>query len=125
MKSLLFLIIIFVSTLISAHEQVPTYPIWKPGPFVGILQTHITVFNKRNDVEYYEVGVFDMNWKPVFFVADEKILHLPYLKTRRIGVYIAKEKIDEVEYVCTRSRIKKNTKRRTAVSSKICSRFRA
>lgn len=124
MKKLIFaLAILFVSSSY-AHEMVPTYPEWKRGFYPGILQTTIEIFNKRSDVEYYEIGLFDKNWKPVYFVADYKVVRLRYLSSVSIDIFIAKEKRDQVEYVCSRSKLRKGNESRTAVSSKICSRFK-
>ena len=123
MKRLL-LALLFLSGLVQAHEQVPTYPEWKRGIYPGILVTTIEIFNKRNDVEYYEIGIFDKDWNPVYFVADYKVIRLKYLASASIDVYIAKENRNRVEYVCSRSKIRKESDARTAVSSKICSRFR-
>lgn len=123
MKRLL-LSFLLVAGVAHSHEQVPTYPQWERGIYPGILTTTIELFNKRNDVEYYEIGLFDKDWNPVFFVADYKVIKLRYLSSASIDVYIAKENRDRVEYVCSRSKIQKGSDSRTAVSSKICSRFR-
>lgn len=118
------LLMFFVSGLSRAHEMVPTYPDWEMGIYPGVLTTTVTIFNKRNDIEYYEVGVFDENWEPIFFVADYKVIQLKYLSSASINIYIAKENKDRVEYICSRSKIRKGSETRTAVSSRICSRFK-
>lgn len=123
MKRLL-LALLLVSGFAYSHEQVPTYPKWERGIYPGVLTTTIEIFNKRSDVEFYEIGVFDKDWKPVYFVADYKVVQLKYLSSASIDIYIAKENRDRVEYVCSRSKIRKGGDARTAVSSKICSRFR-
>jgi hypothetical protein len=121
---LLLLTLLVVSGVTYAHEMVPTYPKWKPGIYPGILTTTVEIFNKRNDVEFYEIGLFDDDWQPVYFVADYKVIQLKYLSSASIDIYIAKENRDRVEYVCSRSKIRKGGESRTAVSSKICSRFK-
>ena len=123
MKRLL-LTLLLVSGFTYAHEMVPTYPKWKLGVYPGILTTTIEIFNKRNDVEFYEIGLFDKDWKPVYFVADYKVIQLKYLSGASIDIYIAKENKDRVEYVCSRSKVRKGGESRTALSSKICSRFK-
>lgn len=123
MKKLL-LTLLFVSSMVQSHEMVPTYPKWKPGLYPGVLETTIEIFNKRSDVEYYEIGVFDKDWQPVYFVADYKVFKLKYLSSISIDVYIAKENRDKVEYICSRSKIRSSSDTRTAVSSKICSRLK-
>lgn len=107
-----------------AHEMVPTYPEWERALYPNVLTTTVTIFNKRSDVEYYEIGLFDEDWQPVFFVADYKVIQLKYLSSASIDIYIARENEDRVEYVCSRSKIRKADETRTAISSRICSRFR-
>ncbi len=125
MKRLL-LTLLLVSGLAHTHEQVPTYPKWERAPSIypGVLTTTIELFNKRSDVEYYEIGVFDKEWKPVYFVADYKVVQLKYLTGTSVDIYIARENRDRAEYVCSRSKIKKDKDSRTALASKICSRFK-
>lgn len=124
MKRLL-LTLLLVSGLAHAHEQVPTYPKWERGIYPGVLTTTIELFNKRSDVEYYEIGVFDEEWEPVYFVADYKVVQLKYLTGTSIDIYIARENRNRVEYVCSRSKIRKDNESRTAVASRICSRFKS
>lgn len=123
-KILALLTLLFLSAPLVAHEMVPTYPTWKRGVYPGVLTTTIEIFNKRRDVEYYEIGVFDQDWNPVYFVADYKVIQLKYLSSASIDIYIARENKDRVEYVCSRSKIRKGNESRTAVSSRICSRFK-
>lgn len=113
-----------MSGFVLAHEQVPTYPKWERGFYPGILETTINLFNKRNDVEFYEIGVFDKEWNPVYFIADYKVIQLKHLQSASITIFIAKENRERVEYVCSRSKIRKENEKRTAVSSRICSRFK-
>ena len=54
-----------VSSYSYAHEFTPTYPIFEPSHVEGILQTRMRLFNKRNDVEYYELDVYDDKWQPI------------------------------------------------------------
>ena len=123
MKRLL-LTLLLVSGLAHAHEQVPTYPEWSRGIYPGVLTTTIELFNKRSDVEFYEIGVFDDEWNPVYFVADYKVIQLKYLSSASIDIYISRENRDRVEYVCSRSKIRKGSESQPAVSSRICSRFK-
>lgn len=107
-----------------SHEMVPTYPEWERGIYSGVLQTTVEIFNKRQDIEYYEIGVFDKDWQPVNFVADYKVIQLKYLSSASINIYISRENRDRAEYVCSRSKIRKDTDVRSVLSSRICSRFK-
>lgn len=125
MKALFYaLVLCFVFGQAVAHEMVPTYPKWRLGVYPGVLVTTIELFNKRQDVEFYEIGVFDENWEPVYFVADYKVIKLKYLSGASIDVYIAKENRDRVEYICSKSKIRKDQAVSPSVSSKICSRLK-
>jgi len=125
MKKLFYgLVFVLFSGLANAHEQVPTYPKWERGIYPGVYQTTIEIFNKRKDVEYYEIGLFDEEWKPIYFVADYKVIQLKYLSSASIDIFVAKDNVERVEYVCSRSKIRKGTSTRPAISSRICSRFK-
>lgn len=124
MKYLVLSLALLFAPYVYSHEMVPTYPKWSHGIYPGILTTTVEIFNKRKDVEYYEIGLFDKDWNPVFFVAEYKVIKLRYLSSASIDIYISKENKDKVEYVCSRSKLKKEKDVRTAVSSRICSRFK-
>lgn len=123
MRILLLLTLLLAST-VKSHEMVPTYPEWSLGVYPGILTTRIEMFNKRKDVEYYEIGLFDKDWNEIYFVADYKVFKLKYMSSIAIDVYIAKENRKRVEYVCSRSKLRKQGDTKPALSSRICSRFR-
>ena len=121
-------IVVFLLLVLSfqsiSHEMVPTYPEWERGIYPGVLQTTIEIFNKRRDVEYYEIGVFDQDWRPINFVADYKVIELKYLSSASINIYIARENRDRAEYICSRSKIRKDADIRSVIASRICSRLK-
>ena len=51
-------IALFTSSAI-AHELTPTYAELKPSYVDNILVTTMKMWNRRNDVEYYEINVYD------------------------------------------------------------------
>ena len=61
----------------TAHEMLPANPVMRLSYVDGVLQTQMQLFNKRQDVEFYEVGVFDEDWNPVSFVTGYRIIRLP------------------------------------------------
>ena len=69
-----------------AHEMTPTYPKWGSSYIAGVKKTTMEMFNRRKDVEYYEIGVFDKEWKPVPFVTSYKIINLKYLSNVKFEV---------------------------------------
>lgn len=124
MVKLLLLGLIFVSSNLYAHEFTPTYPVFESSHVEGILQTKMRLFNKRQDAEYYEVGVFDAEWRPLPFGAKEKIVHVAYLESKFIDVFIRKVDLDKVVYICTYSKLISNKENQTLISSKICSKVK-
>jgi len=82
------------------------------------------MFNKRKDVDYYEIGVFDENMKPIPFVSKYSLVKLTYLQHLKFDVYINKNDEVRARYICSKSKLKTEVKVRTAVSSRICSKFK-
>lgn len=113
-----------VSLGASAHEMTPTYPKLGPSHLDGVYKARLEVFNKREDVQYYEVGVFDKDFQPIPFVSSYKIMKIDYLGHVTFDVYIRKEDVNKAVYVCSRSKLRKDSSVRTAVASVICSKFK-
>lgn len=113
-----------VSNFSFAHDMTPTYPVFKSSYIDGLLVTTIEIFNKRNDVEYYEVAVFDKDFNPVPFVTSFKVFKLEYLKRIKLDVYIREKDELRTTYICSRSKTLENKISNTNVSSMICSKFR-
>ena len=107
-----------------AHEMTPTYPKLMPSHLDQVYKTTMEMFNKRQDVEYYEIGVFDKEWNPIPFVTSYQIIRLKYLGHVSFDIYIRKADVSRAEYVCSKSKLRKDDNTRTAVSSRICSRFK-
>jgi hypothetical protein len=82
------------------------------------------IFNKRQDVKWYEIGVFDKEWKPIPFVTSYKILQVKYLTQVNFDVYINSSNKDKAEYICSLSKLRGNNNNKPMVASKICSRFK-
>jgi hypothetical protein len=102
----------------------PTYPKWDVSHVQGISKTQMQLFNKRKDVEYYEIGVFDEGWEPVPFVSAFKLMHLKYLGHATFDVYIRNVDVPRAEYICSKSKLRGDDTGTTLVSSKVCSRFK-
>ena len=119
-----FLIVFVISNKAFAHEMTPTYPKLEPSHLDGVVKTTMQMFNKRSDVEYYEIGVFDENFEPVPFVTSYNILKIEYLGHVTFDVYIRKIDQDKAVYICSRSKLRKDNSVRTAISSRICSKIK-
>lgn len=129
MKYLMYIVsvmsIMLLAAKVQAHEMVPTYPKLNSSYMEGLQVTTVTVFNKRPEVEYYEIGVFDEDWNALTFVSQYKIYKVPHLSTVSIDIYIRNEDKYKVSYICSKSKLRKaDGTIRTAVSSRICSRVK-
>ena len=57
MHRYLIILMLWASGHVSAHEFTPTYPKLKTSYVEGVLYATMTLFNARDDVEYYQFGV--------------------------------------------------------------------
>jgi len=108
----------------TAHEMTPTYPKLTPSHLEGIYKTTMSMFNRRADVKYYEIGVFTKEWESIPFVSSYSIIKLDYLSKVTFDVYVRELDVDRAYYMCSVSKIQKKESLNTAISSKICSRFK-
>jgi len=109
---------------VAAHDMTPTYPKWKMSFIPSAKMTTMQVFNKRKDVEWYEIGVFNKEWQPIPFVTRYKIINIKYLHRVKFDVYVNEENAKVVEYICSTSKLRGNDDFKPIVESRICSRFK-
>ena len=109
---------------VAAHDMTPTYPKWKMSFIPSAQMTTMQVFNKRQDVQWYQIGVFDKEWQPIPFVTRYKILNIKYLQRVKFDVYVNSENVKFAEYICSTSKLRGNDDFKPIVESKICSRFK-
>jgi hypothetical protein len=107
-----------------AHQFTPTYPKFEQAFVEGVVQTKMELFNKRQEVEYYELGVFTQDWQPVVFASENKLVHVKYLETKKVNVYVRVQDLRLVTYICTESRLRREDSKDTVISSKICSKIK-
>lgn len=116
-------ILFLMASCAAAHEMTPTYPEWYVSHIQGVVKTPMEIFNKRQDVEYYEISVTDKNGDPVPFVSAYGIAYVKYLQRLKFDVYINADDVPRAQYICSRSKLKgKGTA--TLLSSRICSKIR-
>lgn len=118
----LFLLLISFSSY--SHEMTPTYPKFKDSFMDGLLVTEMEIFNKRSDVSYYEIGVFDKDFQPIPFVSSFTVYEVNYLKKVKFEVYIRLKDEPQVTYICSRSRVLEQKVSNTSVTSTICSKIK-
>lgn len=99
----------------------PTYPELKSSYIPGVLTTKLQLFNKREDVSYYEIGVFDSDWNPIPFVTAYKLLKMEYLSHVEFDVYLNNNDKSIAVYVCSKSKLRRDE---ASISSRICSKFK-
>ena len=123
-KYFLIMILLVICEPVFAHEMSPTYLEFKPSYIDGVMQTTIELFNRREDVSYYEIQVFDKDWNNIPYASNAKIVNIKYLDKKSIDVFVRKSDIDKVLYVCTLSRFVKSDITKTNISSRICSKVK-
>ena len=109
---------------VAAHDMTPTYPKWKMSFIPTAKMTTMQIFNKREDVQWYQIGVFDKDWEPIPFVTRYKIVNVKHLQRVRFDVYISNKNVQESKYICSTSKLRGNDNFKPIVESRICSRFK-
>ena len=59
---------LLLSGAVLSHEMTPTYPKWEISGVDDVKKTTMRLWNSREDVRYYEIGLFSDDWKPIPFV---------------------------------------------------------
>jgi hypothetical protein len=80
------------------------------------------LFNRREDVRFYEVQVFDEEWNEISFASEYKIVEIDYLTRKKIDVYVRRD--TNPVYVCTTSKLEKEKVTATVISSRVCSKIK-
>lgn len=114
----------FFSGYASAHSWTPTYPKFLPSYVDKVVETEMTLFNKRPDVDYYRVEVLDKDMKPVMFASANKIYKVGYLQKAKVLIFLREESLGDAVYICSRSMFVKSYTSLNRVSSRICSKIR-
>ena len=120
--SCLAVLVFILPNTVYAHEMVPAYPRLEPAFVDGIIKAELSLFNRRIDVDFYQITVFDKEWEPMPFATETNILQLEYLSRKKFTVYLKEEDLDKAGWVCTRSKLLKG-EGPAVVSSRICSKF--
>ena len=107
-----------------AHEMTPAYPKFKLSYIDGVSVTTMSLFNRRNDVSYYEIGVFTEDWKEIPFASTSKLIKVRYTKRYPFDVYVRNGDLDRVQYICTISKILKGAGQTSQIASRICSKVK-
>lgn len=122
MKYIIVVLIALCSTSAYSHEMVPAYPKLEQSFVDNILKAELTLFNRRSDIKYYQISVFDKEWEPMKFATSTSIIELDYLSKKKFTIYIRQKDASKAGWVCTQSKILKG-ETEALISSRICSKF--
>lgn len=117
------LIAVLACASVNAHELTPTYPEFKQSIYNNVLSTTMSIFNRRDDISFYQIEVYDIDWNPIEFAARKVILNVEYLERTTFEVYVKSSDVQDVTYICTRSKILKGESV-SVVASNICSKVK-
>ena len=115
-------LLLFVSGSLEAHELTPTYPELRTSYMKDVLQTKVSMWNAREDVEYYKIEVTDKDWNNVPFITREKTFKLDHFDRKDIEIFLPSD--TTAMYICTRSLLEKGNAQKSIVSSKVCSKIK-
>ena len=107
----------------SAHEMTPAYPEVKASHVKNVVKVEMSLFNSREEIKYYQIDLFDLNWMHIPFSTTYRIIKVEYKEHKSFDVYIREVDMDEAVYLCTTSKVKRTNTSRTLISSRICSRL--
>ena len=124
MYSKVILFFLCLSLQAHAHEMTPTYPALAPSYINGVSVAKMRLFNRREDVGYYQILVYTEDWLPISFASEEKIIKIGYNKTKSFNVYVRSVDLDKTVYISTVSKVFKGTNQIALVSSMICSKIK-
>ena len=126
MKQIMLLLVTLLSGQASlAHDFTPTYPKLEITHIDGVLKASMKLFNKRDDIRFYRVGVYDNDWKKIpFIVTGGSVINVEYLESKRFDVYIQESNRDRVSYICTKSLTLQDGSTKSILNSRICSKVK-
>lgn len=124
MRLISIIAVALITTSAAAHELTPTYPEIESAYIDGVSVIKMKMWNRRDDASYYEVNVYDGEWKSVPFATPEKIIKLGYLEHKSFELYIRDADRDKIKYICTISKQLKQDVQSTGIKSRICSKVK-
>lgn len=123
-RSVIFFAILLISGCVSAHQFTPTYPVLQQSGVTGVSVLNMSIFNNREEISWYSIGVYDRDWNSVAFASTDKLINLSYLERKNIEVYIRTRDSDKVTYICSKSKTLASVKNPSIITSRICSKIK-
>lgn len=121
MLNKLSILFIGLASITHAHEMTPAYPQLKPSHVSGVMKVQMSLFNQREDVKYYQVELFDLDFNSMPFSTTYRIMKVDYKERKDFEVYIRKSDLNNPLYLCTISKVVKPRSSSPLISSRICS----
>ena len=115
--------LILFATGAGAHEMTPAYPKLHQSAMAQIMQADLSLFNARDDVEYYAISVLDAEMNPIVFASAPRVMHVPTGGRQDFEIYVREDDVARVVYVCTTSMLRAGQEDNAIISSRICSRL--
>lgn len=122
-NALLISWLLLCAGLVDAHEMTPAYPEMKPSYVDGVYKLEMSIFNYRDDVEYYQLSVFDRDWGSIPFASPDRIVKVSHNQRKDFAVYLRQSDVGRAVYLCSTSKLRSREQSFAFVSSKICSRL--
>ena len=121
---ILFVALCILGGHISAHQFTPTYPVLRKAPIPGVSVLSMSIFNNREEIDWYSINVYDKDWNSIAFASTDKLINLNYLERKNIEVYIRTKDSDKLGYVCSKSKTLASVKNPSIITSRICSKVK-
>ena len=96
------------ASYVTAHEMTPAYPEVKMSHVKNVVKVEMSLFNSREEIKYYQIDLFDLNWMPIPFSTTYRIMKVDYKEHKAFDVYIRKRDLPEAVYLCTTSKVRKD-----------------
>jgi len=121
---ILFVALCILGGHISAHQFTPTYPVLQQAPIPGVSVLNMSIFNNREEIDWYSINVYDKDWNSLAFASTDKLINLNYLERKNIEVYIRTIDSNKLVYVCSKSKTLASVKNPSIITSRICSKVK-
>ena len=70
-----------LGVFVTAHEMTPAYPEVKMSHVKNVVKVEMSLFNSREEIKYYQIDLFDLNWMPIPFSTTYRIMKVDYKET--------------------------------------------
>ena len=90
----------------------------------GVWVAEMKMFNGREDINFYQITVYDNDWNVVPSAVINNPVKVDYQTQKKINVYIRAADKDQAVYVCSKSKPLASDEVKTMLFSRICSKIK-